>query len=221
MRKIISGLFLSLDGVMQSPGGPEEDPTGGFTRGGWLTSFWDEATDAAVMGLFGGDFDLLLGRKTYEIFAAHWPYIGDDDPIGQAFDRAAKYVVTTSHAPLAWVNSHAIHGDIAAELAKLKASDGPDLVIQGSSMLYPLLMRESLIDRFELLTFPVLLGHGKRAFAETMPPGALRLVDHTVSPSGVVIATYEPAGEIPPGNFQLAQPTDAELARREKMRREL
>lgn len=219
MRKIISSVFISLDGVMQAAGGPEEDTTGGFTEGGWLPSFFDEAVGARIDALFDRDFDLLLGRKTYEIFAAHWPYV-QDDPIGPLFDRVAKYVVTTSSEPLTWQNSHKVQGDIAGELKRMKQADGPDLLIQGSSMLYPLLFKEGLIDQLNILTFPVILGHGKRLFAEGIPSGAWKLVEQSASKSGVVMATYEPNGTIPPGNFQLAEPTDAEKARRAKMKQE-
>src|SRR5690348_13575691 len=159
MRKIIGGVFQSLDGVMQSPGGPPEDPTGGFDLGGWATSFWDEKMGAAMGALFGRPFELLLGRKTYEIFAAHWPYAAADDPIADVFNRTAKHVLTRSAEPLAWANSHAL-ADIAA-IGALKASDGPDLLIQGSTTLYPPLLADELVDRLFVMTFPVILGGGK------------------------------------------------------------
>ncbi|HEX4739156.1 MAG TPA: dihydrofolate reductase family protein [Allosphingosinicella sp.] len=218
MRKIIGGVFQSLDGVMQAPGGPEEDPTGGFALGGWSTSFWDEDMGEVMGGLFGRPFELLLGRKTYDIFAAHWPYAPDDDPIASVFNRTAKHVVTRSAEPLAWENSHALP-DIAA-IAALKAGEGPDLLIQGSTTLYPALLAEGLVDRLFVMTFPVILGGGKRLFGAGTPPAALKLVEHRVSTTGVIVATYEPAGPIPIGSFQLADPSPAELARRERMRRE-
>jgi dihydrofolate reductase len=218
MRKVIGGVFQSLDGVMQAPGGPEEDPTGKFELGGWTTTFWDDKMGAAMGGIFSGPFDLLLGRKTYEIFAAHWPFVGDADPIGAAFTKAAKYVLTRGNDPLDWQNSHRVK-DIGS-VSKVKASDGPDLLIQGSTSLYPHLLAAGLIDRLFVMTFPVVLGKGKRLFGEGTPSGALKVVNHDVSTTGVVIATYEPAGKVPTGSFQLAEPTPAEIRRRERMKRE-
>jgi dihydrofolate reductase len=218
MRRILAGAFVSLDGVMQAPGGPEEDPTGGFELGGWTAPYADEVTGESVGALFAQPFDLLLGRKTYEIFAAHWPYY-DDNPIGQAFNQVAKYVVTSSAEPLGWANSHAIKDGIEG-VDRLKAGDGPDLLIQGSSALYPGLLERGLIDRLQIMTFPVVLGKGKRLFAEGTAPGALRLVDSKVSGTGVVIATYEPAGAVRTGSFAVKPPSEAEFARRDKMKRE-
>ncbi|QNA86259.1 dihydrofolate reductase [Sphingomonas sp. So64.6b] len=219
MRKIIAGVFQSLDGVKQAPGGPSEDPTGAFTLGGWSFTFWDEVMGDYMDGVIGGDFDLLLGRKTYEIFAAHWPFM-TDDPIGEKFDKIAKYVVTSSTEPLTWNNSHAINGDAAAGIARLKASDGPDLLIQGSSKLYPALIEAGLIDQLFLMTFPVVLGGGKRVFENGVKAGALKLVDHRVSTTGVIIATYEPAGPVPTGSFAMPEPNELERARQERMKRE-
>ena len=209
---------MSLDGVMQAPGGPEEDPTGGFAHGGWVAPYWDETAGGSMAPLFAEPFDLLLGRRTYEIFAAYWPY-NDDHPIGRAFNEAAKYVVTSSTEPLSWSNSHAIN-DGADGVARLKESVGPNLVIQGSSGLYPDLLARGLIDRLSLLTFPVLLGKGKRLFEQGGPSGALKLVESQVSTTGVIIARYEPAGPVRTGTFETKEPSEAELARRAKMRRE-
>jgi len=209
---------VSLDGVMQAPGGPEEDPTGGFAHGGWVAPYWDETAGGSMAPLFAEPFDLLLGRRTYEIFAAYWPY-NDDHPIGRAFNEAAKYVVTSSTEPLSWSNSHAIN-DGADGVARLKESVGPNLVIQGSSGLYPDLLARGLIDRLSLLTFPVLLGKGKRLFGQNGPSGALKLVESQVSTTGVIIARYEPAGAVRTGTFETREPSEAELARRAKMRRE-
>lgn len=217
MRRIVSGVFVSLDGVMQAPGGPEEDPTGGFEHGGWTAPYWDEIGGESVGALFAKPFDLLLGRKTYEIFAAHWPHY-QDEPIGEAFNRVAKYVVTTSTQPLDWANSHAVD-DIAA-IEGLKAGDGPDLLIQGSSTLYPVLLERGLIDRMTILTFPVVLGKGKRLFADGIASGAMTLIETKVSSTGVLIATYEPSGPVRHGSFASKPPSEAELARREKMKRE-
>jgi dihydrofolate reductase len=218
MRKIIGGVFQSLDGVMQSPGGPPEDPTGGFELGGWATSFFDQKMGAAMGALFSAPFDLLLGRKTYEIFAGHWPFVPESDPIGPAFTKAAKYVLTHGDDAWEWKNSHKLKNIEAVR--NLKATSGPDLLIQGSTTLYPQLLAAGLIDRLFLTTFPVIVGKGKKLFGAGSPPMALRLVKHDVSTSGVMIATYEPAGKIPLGSFMLPEPTAAELKRRERMARE-
>jgi dihydrofolate reductase len=216
MRKIIAGVFQSLDGVMQAPGGPEEDPTGGFTLGGWTATLWDEVMEQQMGGVLGGDFDLLLGRNTYDIFAAFWPF-QSGDPIAEKFNAVTKYVVTSSTEPLDWANSIAIHGDAAAGIAKVKESEGPDLVIQGSSKLYPALLEAGLIDRLFLMTFPVILGGGKRLFADGVKSGAMKLVESAVSGTGVIIATYEPAGPVPIGSFVTGEPSAPEIARRRKM----
>jgi len=218
MRKIVGGIFQSLDGVMQAPGGPTEDWTQGFAFGGWSTSFWDDPMGEAISELFGAPFDLLLGRKTYEIFAAHWPYVGVDDPIGPMFGKARKYVLTHGDEKLDWVNSQRL-GSVA-EIAALKQGDGPNLLIQGSSTLYPQLLAEGLVDRLFLMTFPVVLGQGKRLFGPDTPAGAWKMLDHQVSSTGVVMASYQPAGSVPIGSFQLSQPSEAEQRRQERMKRE-
>ncbi|MEQ1518666.1 MAG: dihydrofolate reductase family protein [Usitatibacteraceae bacterium] len=218
MRQVIGGVFQSLDGIIQAPGGPSEDPTGEFDLGGWTTSFWDEKMGAAMGGIFSEPYDLLLGRKTYEIFAAHWPYMPDGDPIREAFTKATKYVLTHGNDQWDWQNSHRL-SDIEA-VKKVKASEGPDLLIQGSSTLYPQLFVEGLIDRLFVMTFPVVLGNGKRLFGTGTPPSGMTLVSSDVSTTGVIIATYEPGGEVPVGTFQLAEPSAAELKRRERMARE-
>ena len=218
MRKLTGGVFQSLDGVMQAPGGPTEDWTQGFTLGGWSATYWDDVMGQAMGGLFGAPFDLLLGRKTYEIFAAHWPYVGPDDPIGPAFDKASKYVLTRGDDPFEWVNSHRLSN--IAEVATLKQSDGPDLLVQGSTTLYPQLLAEGLIDRLFVMTFPVVLGQGKRLFGAGTPSGAWKMVDQSMSTTGVVIATYEPAGAVPIGSFQMSEPSAAEGRRQERMKRE-
>jgi dihydrofolate reductase len=218
MRTVLAAAFMSLDGVMQAPGGPEEDPTGGFRFGGWSFNYWDDVIAQAMGGIFGQPYELLLGRKTYEIFAAHWPYI-ENDPFAEALNSAKKYVATSSRAPLTWKNSLAIH-DVPKEVARLKAEDGPTLLTQGSTQLLQTLLKHDLVDRFQLLVYPLVLGKGKRLFGEGATPAALRLVDSKVSPSGVTISTYERAGEIKTGSFALDKPSDAELARREKMKAE-
>jgi dihydrofolate reductase len=216
MRKLTGAFFQSLDGVMQAPGGPDEDPSGGFKFGGWTQPFWDESIKKRAGKLFDADYDLLLAKRTYDIFAAYWPY-NQDDPIGAKFQRINKYVLTHSDEPLSWEHSHKLSGDTARAVAELKQSEGRDLLIQGSSTLYLPLLAAGLIDRLILMTFPVLLGNGKRIFDGSEKPGALRLVDHFVSNKGVVFTTYEPAGEVPTGTFATKEPSEAELKRREKL----
>jgi dihydrofolate reductase len=203
---------------MQAPGGPEEDPSGGFPLGGWVAPFWSEQ-----MGPFEdvimGDYDLLLGKRTYDIFSAYWPY-NQDDPIGEKFQRINKYVLTHSEEPLAWDNSEKLSDDTADAVARLKLTEGRDLLIQGSSTLYPPLLSAGLIDELVLISFPVLLGRGKRIFDGTLAAGALKLVDSFVSDKGVVIATYEPAGEVQTGTFETKEPSRAELERRANWARE-
>ena len=216
MRRILGSAFVSLDGVMQAPGGPSEDPTGGFAHGGWLPAFFDEDVGQAIDALFDRDYALLLGRRTYDIFAAYWPY-NQDDPIGEKFQLINKYVLTHSDQPLEWKNSHRLSGKTAEAVAELKQSEGRDLLIQGSSTLYPELLSARLIDRLVLITFPLVLGRGKSIFDGSEEAGALRLVEHFVSSTGVVLTTYEPAGEVRTGTFETKQPSEAELERREKM----
>lgn len=216
MRRITGAVFVSLDGVVQAPGHPDEDRSGDFRLGGWLAQFFDEAVGERIDALFEPPFDLLLGRRTWDIFADFWPYNADEpDGIGQRFGRASKYVLTRSARPLDWENSHRL--DSLDALSALKRGDGPDLVIQGSSTLYPQLLAAGLIDRLVLMTFPVLVGSGKRLFGDGTPPGALRMVEHQVTPRGAVIATYEPDGPVEPGSFATGEPSAAELARRSRV----
>lgn len=219
MRELIGSVFLSLDGVMQAPGGPTEDPTGGFAQGGWLAPVSDEQVGAAVGTLFARPFDLLLGRRTYDIFAAFWPYVGqegDDGGIGTALNAATKYVLTRGDGELPWAASHRLRG--LDEVAALKATDGPDLLIQGSSTLYPALLAAGLLDRLTCMIFPVVLGHGKRMFGEGTPPLTMRPLSHEVTAGGVVIATYQPAG--PAATVAIAPPStsEREAARQRAMR---
>ncbi|MCW5933720.1 MAG: dihydrofolate reductase [Fimbriimonadia bacterium] len=195
MRKIIGGVFQSMDGVMQAPGGPDEDRSGGFELGGWIWSFTDDTTSSAVKGyLLSEPYDLLLGRKTYDIFAPYWSSMPDENPIASRFNTAAKYVLTRNDEPLSWNNSHKLSN--IDEVGQLKTAEGPDLLIQGSSTLYPQLLSAGLLDQLILLTYPILLGNGKRLFGDSTPSRAMRLVNSVVSSTGVVIATYEPAGEV-------------------------
>jgi dihydrofolate reductase len=203
---------------MQAPGGPEEDPTGGFQFGGWTFNYWDDAIGQVMGGIFSQPYELLLGRKTYEIFAAHWPH-AKDDPFAEALTNVRKYVATSSRAPLTWKNSIAIH-DVPKDIARLKREDGPTLMTQGSSQLLQTLLKHDLVDRFSLLIYPVVLGKGKRLFGEGALPAALKLVDSKASPSGVTINTYERDGAVKTGSFAIAEPSADELARRERMKRE-
>jgi dihydrofolate reductase len=216
MRKVIVSTFLSLDGVMQAPGGPAEDPTGGFTLGGWSVNFWDDAMGQRMAEAMTEPFDLLLGRKTYEIFAAHWPYV-TDDPAAEALNRATKYVASRTLKELEWTNSVLIRGDVGEEVARLKEGSGPEIQVHGSGDLIKTLMRHHLVDEYRLWTFPVRLGSGKRLFEGGTTPGSLRLADVTTSTTGVVMATYEPAGEIEVGSFALDEPTEAEIERRRRL----
>jgi dihydrofolate reductase len=216
MRRVIVSTFLSLDGVMQAPGGPEEDPTGGFTLGGWSVNFWDDSMGRRMSEAMSEPFDLLLGRKTYEIFAAHWPHV-TDDPGADALNRATKYVASRTLEELEWANSVLIRGDIGEEVARLEEGSGPEIQVHGSGDLIQTLMRHRLIDEYRLWTFPVLLRSGKRLFDGGTTPGSLRLVDATTSTTGVVMATYEPAGEIEVGSFALEEPTEAEIERRRRL----
>lgn len=217
MRKLTGAVFQSLDGIMQAPGGPEEDPTGNFALGGWSFHFWDGSMNQPFGKVIEAEYDLLLGRRTYDIFSAYWPY-NLDNPIGQKFQHINKYVLTHSDRPLDWDNSQRLTGETAAAVSKLKASAGRDLLIQGSSTLYPPLLSARLIDQFLVMTFPVLLGHGKSVFDGSQNPQKLKLTDHFVSDSGVTFATYEPAGDVPAGSFASEEPSAEELERREKMR---
>ena len=197
-RKIRAAAFLSLDGVMQAPGGPTEDPQGGFAEGGWVFKLWDPGTGDTLGALFSGDYDLLLGRRTYDIFAAYWPYAEEPEnkPMSEAFDRANKYVLTRGDQPLEWQNSHRLRG--VEDVARIKSEEGSDIIIQGSSTIYPALLAAGLIDELTTMTFPVLLGRGKRLFGEGTPVDKLEMTNHTVTEKGTVIATYRPGGALPP-----------------------
>ena len=218
MRKLTVGAMISLDGVMQAPGGPEEDPTGGFEFGGWVFPHWDEVGGQAMGENFATPFDLLLGRRTYEIFAAYWPYL--EGEIADPFNAATKYVATSSVEPLAWRNSVRLEGDVPAAIARLKEGDGPDLLTQGSSVLVQSLLAAGLVDEMFLVVFPVLLGNGKRLFGEDAKPGEWALLDSRISTTGVLISRYRPSGPVRTGSFAQTEPSEAELARREKLKEE-
>ena len=218
MRTVTAAVMLSLDGVMQAPGGPEEDPTGGFEYGGWVFPWFDEAGGELMDRAMGEDYDLLLGRKTYEIFAAYWPH--QDDEIGRKFNAVTKYVAAGPDTPLTWDKSVRLEGDVADAVARLKQEDGPPLLIQGSGEVVHALLARGLIDRLSLLTFPIVLGRGKRFFDEAAQPRAFGLVDSSHTPSGVVVSEYRLAGEVPTGSFGEDTPSPAELERRARMARE-
>jgi dihydrofolate reductase len=215
MRKLTGAIFQSLDGVIQAPGGPEEDRTSDFRFGGWVQPHWDEDM-GPFEGIITSEYDLLLGKRTYDIFSGYWPY-NLDNPIGEKFQHINKYVLTHSGEPLEWENSSRLSGDTAEAVAEVKQGDGSDLLIQGSSTLYPPLLSARLIDRLVLITFPVVLGEGKRLFDGSEQASALKLIDHFVSPTGVVITTYEPAGDVPTGTFETKPPSEEELERRSKI----
>ncbi len=216
MRRIIGAVFVSLDGVIQAPGHPEEDRSGGFELGGWLHQFFDEAVGERVDRLFTPPFDLLLGRRTYDIFAAFWPYNAEEPGgIGERFDRASKYVVTRGSESLDWQNSHRLESVDA--IAGLKRGEGPDLIIQGSGTLYPPLLGRGLIDRLILMTFPVIVGSGKRLFGDGTAPAAMRMVEHQVTSRGNIIAAYEPDGPLETGSFATKEPSAAEMERRARI----
>ena len=216
MRKLIASTFVTLDGIMQAPGGPEEDPTGGFTEGGWSFSYWDDTMNQVMAARMSQPFDLLLGRKTYEIFEAHWPHAGDN-PVTSLFNKATKYVASRTLKRLDWVNSKLIEGDVTTEVARLKAGEGIDLQIHGSSMLLQTLIGAQLIDEYRLWIFPLVLGHGKRLFENGAAPQGLSLADTKTSSTGVLLNTFRPAGAVKSGSFAHQTPNDAELARRKKM----
>jgi dihydrofolate reductase len=218
MRKIIVAAFTSLDGVMQAPGGPQEDPTGGFTLGGWTAPHFEEKLGASMGEIFGRPFDLLLGRKTYDIFASHWPYVTDpNNPIAGTFNRITKYVASRSDRTLAWQNSQLLGKDVVASLKTLKSGDGPDLLVQGSSDLLQTLWQNRLVDEFSVLIFPIVLGKGKRLFGTGAVPAGLQLVKSQSFPTGVIVANYRPDGAVKTGDFQLAEPSEAERERRRNL----
>ncbi|OWU85190.1 hypothetical protein ATO6_09135 [Oceanicola sp. 22II-s10i] len=204
MRTLDLAVFLSLDGVMQAPGGPGEDPDGGFAHEGWSVTFWDEVMMGKMGSKMGQPFDLVLGRKTYDIFAAHWPKV-PDDPMGKLINGATKYVATHHADTLDWGPAEALGDDPVARLSALKAEDGPPLLVQGSSTMTQLILNAGIWDTMQVWHFPVLLGRGKRFFGDVAKPGALRLTDSATSGTGVQMNVYEPAGEVPIGTFRLEE----------------
>jgi dihydrofolate reductase len=213
MRKLAVNTFMSLDGVMQAPGGPEEDPTGGFTHGGWGVGYFDDEMMSRMAE--AAPYELLLGRGTYEIFAAHWPY--DEGPIADQLNGTRKHVASRTLERVDWSNSTLIPGDVGDYVATLKGQDGPEIQVHGSPGLIQTLLRHDLIDEFRLWIFPVVIGTGKRFFGNGTIPAGLRLVDSKVSSTGVTINTYEPAGDIERGSFEFDEPTEAEIERRRRL----
>jgi dihydrofolate reductase len=200
MRRLIVSTFLTLDGVMQAPGGPGEDDSGGFKFGGWSVNYWDDKMGQVMGEATSKPFAMVLGRRTYDIMAAHWPHASEEEG-GPVFNEATKYVASRGRPKLDWANSVLIEGDAAEGLAALKKQDGPELQVHGSANLIQTLMRANLVDEYRLWVFPIVIGSGKRLFADGTIPAGLKLVDTTISTTGVVIGTYEPAGKIVPGSF--------------------
>jgi dihydrofolate reductase len=213
VRKLAVNTFMSLDGVMQSPGGPDEDPTGGFELGGWGVNYMDDEMMQSVAEAV--PYELLLGRGTYEIFAAHWP--SDEGPIADQLNSTRKHVASTKLENVDWSNSTLISGDVAEYVARLKEEDGPEIQVHGSPGLIQTLLEHDLIDEFRMWIFPVVIGTGKRFFGDGTVPAALKLIDSSVSKTGVTINTYERAGEIDTGSFEFDEPTEAELERRKRL----
>jgi dihydrofolate reductase len=201
MRKLVALTFISLDGVMQAPGGKGEDPSGNFDLEGWTVPYFDDGVGSAMTEQMSPSFDLLLGRKTFDIFASFWPLQSKDDPVAAVINNARKYVVSHKPINLDWEGTIHIKGDLAAELTKLKGQDGPMLQVHGSSNLIQFLLANDLIDELWLKVFPVTLGKGKRLFGEGTIPAAFQLLDSEVSPSGVIIASYKRDGVVKLGSF--------------------
>lgn len=217
MRKLIASTFTSLDGVMQAPGGPIEDSTGNFTLGGWLFPFMDAEIDISAAGFDGKDREIVLGRKTYEIFEAYWPYQPVGDPIARTLNAAKKHVASRTLKSLQWSNSSLLGSDIVSAVTALKAQPGYDIQIIGSGNLIQTLHAASLIDEYNVWIFPVVLGRGKRLFENGARPCELRLTASKISKTGIVMSTYVPAGHVRPGSFASIEPSEKELARRTKM----
>jgi dihydrofolate reductase len=212
MRDLVVLSFVTLDSVMQAPGGPEEDPSGGFEHGGWAVGYWDDELGAAMGESMAPPFDLVLGRKTYEIFAAHWPHT--DDPGAEELGSATKHVASTTMTELEWQNSKLIEGDVADGVRKLKQQDGPELQVHGSANLIQTLLEHGLVDEFRLKIFPLVLGTGKRLFGDGTVPAGFEVASSQVLSSGVIVATYRTGAEINYGSFAAETPSAAELERR-------
>ncbi len=221
MRKLAVLSFISLDGVMQAPGAPDEDPSGGFSRGGWTFPYFDDYLGKVVTKQLDRPFALLLGRRTYEIFAAYWPYVdAGENPFAGPFNSAKKYVASRTLKKLGWSNAELIKGDVAKEVKKLKEQAGPELQVYGSGNLVQTLLTHDLVDEFRLKIFPITLGKGKRLFAEGAMPAGFNLTVSGISSKGVIVADYARAGDVKTGSFVQKVPSEAELSRREKLKKE-
>lgn len=201
MRTIITTTFVTADGVMQAPGGPTEDTSGGFSHGGWSVNYWDDEMGKVMDGFLRLPFELLLGRRTYDIFAAYWPHTDQDPEVAKPFNQTRKYVVSHSSFAPSWNNTTCITGDVVAQIKKLKGEQGPDLWVHGSGNLIQTLLQEHLVDGMHVWTFPVTVGGGKRLFAEGTQADGLRLTDSRAFAKGVVLTSYEPAGTLKTGSF--------------------
>ena len=200
MRKLIVTAFMTLDGVVQAPGGPGEDDDGGFAHGGWTVAYFDEHLGEVMGAFMSGPFDLVLGRRTYDIFAAFWPTASEEDG-AKPLNDATKHVASRGRPRLTWERSRLLEGDVAEAVRALKQQDGPELQVHGSGNLVQTLLRHGLVDEWQLLTFPVVLGQGKRLFGDGTVPAALQLVSSSVSRSGVVVGRYATAGDVVTGTF--------------------
>jgi dihydrofolate reductase len=219
MRKIIVVTFVTLDGVMQAPGAPEEDATNNFKWGGWMANYSDQVMDETLTAVMSAPFDLLLGRRTYEIFAAYWPFI-ENNPISDRFNSIHKYTVSHKPMELTWSQSTQITGDVVEGLRQLKAQDGPNLLVHGSRVLVQTLLEHGLVDLLQLWIHPLTIGTGKRLFEGGTQPRDWKLVDSKVASTGVILASYEPAGALTPGTMITEAPSALELKRREQWAKE-
>jgi dihydrofolate reductase len=217
MRRIVATVFQTLDGVMQAPGGDSEDPTHGFSHGGWQMGYEDPEANAAIGKAFAPPYALLLGRRTYDIFASYWPYVeGEMAEMGKAFTACDKYVLTRSDKPLEWENSHRVASMDA--LAEVKRRDGPELRIWGSTTLYPQLLKAALLDELNIFTFPLVLGGGKRLFGDGTPADGFTVKDSGSGSAGVSWATLEPGAKIPDSPPNIPPPNPRDTARRQAIR---
>jgi dihydrofolate reductase len=210
MRKLVVGTFVTVDGVMQAPGGPDEDREGGFEHGGWSVNYWDEPMGQAIteQTLRGGA--LLLGRKTYDIFAAHWPRVSDEDPVAAKLNSMPKYVASRTLRDVDWNNSTLIKGDVAEAVARLKQEPGGDIQVTGSGDLIQTLLKDDLVDELVLWVFPLVLGTGKRLFGSGTLPANLKLTNTRTFDTGVTVHTYERAGDVQYGTFAVDEQTTSE-----------
>jgi dihydrofolate reductase len=207
VRKLKVSTFVTLDGVMQAPGGPDEDRSGGFTHGGWSAGYWDDQMGQIMGEFMGRPFELVLGRKTYEIFAAYWPH--STEPGADVLNSARKHVASRTLRSVDWNNSTLINGDVARYVSELKKQSGPEIQVHGSGNLIQTLLKNDLVDEFHVWTFPVVLGSGKRLFADGAAPAGLKVDAVKTSTTGVVIAIYERAGAIRYGSLAVEEPSDA------------